>query len=125
MGHEFYQRGFTSGLRGVPSLLAWVVVLLFSFFPYSSQEAVVNEEPAVQDSNAVSTANDFQDIKAEVGYSDPQRYGESEPETLIRWILIGAGAWCLIAIFLFALFRRPAVDQNWIRDQSEQDALES
>lgn len=121
MEHGFYKSGFTSGLRGVPSLFTWVTVLLISFSPCSSQEPAVNEELLVRDSNANSTVNDFQEVKAEVGYRDPQRYGKGEPETLIRMILIGAGVWCLIAIFLFALFHRPSVDQNWVRDSTEQD----
>ena len=108
MEHEFYRRGFTSGLRGVPSLFAWVVVLLFSLFSYSpcgSQDLHVNEKMAAQDSNASSTAGGFQEIKAEVGYRDPQRYSKGEPERLLRWILIGAGVWCLVIIFLFALLQ--------------------
>ena len=130
MEHEFYKRGFTSGLRGVPSLLAWVVMLLFSlisYLPCGSQDPLVNEEinetMAAQDSNARSTVDGFQEIKTEVGYRDPQRYSKGEPERLLRWVLIGAGVWCLVVIFLFALFRRPSVNRNWVREQSEQDDL--
>ena len=74
MEHEFYRRGFTSGLRGVPSLFAWVVMLLFSFSPCGSQDPSVDEKMAAQDSNASSTVGGFQEVKAEVGYRDPQRY---------------------------------------------------
>ena len=125
MEHEFYRRGFTSGLRGVPSLFAWVVMLLFSFSPCGSQDPSVNEKTAAQDSNASSTVSGFQEIKTEVGYRDPQRYSKGEPEKLLRWILIGAGVWCLVLIFLIALFHRSSVDRNWVREQSEQDDLQS
>jgi len=128
MEHVFYRRGFTSGLRGVPSLLAWVVMLLFSFSPCGSQEPIamkINEEAAVQNSNASSTVDGFQEVKTEVGYRDPQRYSKGEPERLLSWILIGAGVWCLVVIFLFALFHRSSVDRSWVREQSEQDDLQS
>ena len=132
MEHKFYKRCFTSGLRGVPSLLAWVVMLLFSLFSYSlnaSQDPLVDqkidEKMAAPDSNASSTVGGFQKIKSEVGYRDPQRYSKGEPERLLSWILIGAGVWCLVFIFLFALFHRSSVDRNWVREQSEQDNLQS
>ena len=132
MEHEFYRRCFTSGLRGVPSLFAWVVMLLFLLFsnsPSGSQDPFVDqkidEKMAAPDSNASSTVGGFQEIKTEVGYRDPQRYRKGEPERLLSWILIGAGVWCLIVIFLFALFHRSSVDRNWVREQSEQDDLQS
>ena len=129
MEHEFYRRGFTSGLRDVPSLFAWVVMLLFLYSPCGSQDPFVDqkidEKTAAQDLNASSTVGGFQEIKSEVGYRDPQRYSKGEPERLLSWILIGAGVWCLIVIFLFALFHRSSVDRNWVREQSEQDDLQS
>ena len=125
MEHEFYRRGFTSGLRGVPSLFAWVAMLLFSLSPCGSQDPSVDEKMAAKDSNASSTVGGFQEVKAEVGYRDPQRYSKGEPERLLRWILIGAGVWCLVVIFLFALFHRSSVNRNWVRERSEQDDLQS
>ena len=121
MEHEFYRRGFTSGQRGVPSFFAWVVMLLFLFSPCGSKDPSVDEKMAAQDSNASSTVGGFQEIKTEVGYRDPQRYSKGEPERLLRWILIGAGVWCLVVIFLFALFHRSSANRNWVREQSEQD----
>ena len=125
MEHEFYRSSFTSGRRGVPSLFAWIVMLLFSFSPYGSQGPSADEKIAAQDSNASSTVNGFQEIKSETGYRDPQRYGKNEPETLLKWLLIGSGVWCLIVIFLFALFHKSSVDRNWVREQAEQDDFES
>ena len=125
MEHEFYRSGFTSGRRGVPSTFAWVVMLLFSFSPYGSQDSAADKKIAAQDSNVSSTVNGFQEIKTETGYRDTQRYSKSEPETLLKWLLIGSGVWCLIVIFLFALFHKSSVDRNWVREQSEQDDFES
>ena len=124
MEHEFDRSSFTSGRRGVPSLCAWVAMLLFSFSPYGSQDSGVNEKTALQDSNASSAVSGFQEIKSETGYREPQRYSKGEPEMLLKWLLIGAGVWCLIVIFLFALFHRSSVDRNWV-EQSEQDDFES
>ena len=125
MEREFYRGGFTSGRRGVPSLFAWIVMLLFSFSPYGSQDPAVNEKTAAQDSKASSAVSGFQEIKSETGYQDPQRYSKGEPETLLKWLLIGSGIWCLIVIFLFALFHKSSVDRNWVREQAEQDDFES
>ena len=130
MEHEIYRRCLTSGLRGVPSHFAWVVMLLFSLFlssPSGPQDPLVDqkidEKMAAHDSNASSTVGGFQEIKSKVGYRDPQRYSKGEPERLLSWILIGAGVWCLVVIFLFALFHRSSADRNWVREQSEQDDL--
>ena len=125
MEHEFYRSSFTSGRRGVPSIFAWVAMLLFSFSPYGSQDPGVNEKTAAHDSNASSTVSGFQEIKSETGYRDPQRYSKGEPETLLKWLLIGSGVWCLIVIFLFALFHKSSVDRKWVRERSEQDDFES
>ena len=128
MEHEFYRSSFSSGRRGVPSLFAWFAMLLFSFSPcelHGLQDPNVDEKTAAQDSDANSTVNGFQEIKSETGYRDPQRYGKDEPETLLKWLLIGSGVWCLIVIFLFALFHKSSVDRNWVRERSEQDDFES
>ncbi len=125
MEHEFYRSSFSSGRRGVPSIFAWGAMLLFSFSPYGSQDPSVNEKMAAQDSNASSTVSGFQEVKSETGYRDPQRYSKGEPETLLKWLLIGSGVWCLIVIFLFALFHKSSVDRAWVREQSEQDDFES
>ena len=125
MEHEFYRSSFSSGRRGVPSIFAWVAMLLFSFSPYGSQDPSVSEKMAAQDSNASSTVSGFQEVKSETGYRDPQRYSKGEPETLLKWLLIGSGVWCLIVIFLFALFHKSSVDRNWVRERSEQDDFES
>ena len=132
MEHEIYRRCFTSGQRSVSSHFAWVVMLLFPLFsnlPSGPQDPFVDqkndEKMAAPDSNASSTVGGFQEIKSEVGYRDPQRYGQGEPERLLSWILIGAGVWCLVVIFLFALFHRSSIDRNWVREQSEQDDLQS
>ena len=123
MEYEFYRSGFRSGLRGVPSLFAWVAMLL-SFSLCGSQGPSVNETTAALGSDTSSTVSGFQEIKAETGYRDPQRYSKDEPETLLKWLLIGSGVWCLVVIFLFALFHRSSVDRNWV-EQSEQDDFES
>ncbi len=125
MEHKFYRGGLGSGLRGVPSRFAWGVVLLFLFSSYGLQEPGVSEKGAAYDSNANSSVSGFQEIKSELGYRDPERYSKGEPETLLKWLLIGAGVWCLIVIFLFALFRKSSVDRDWVREQSAQDDLPS
>ena len=124
MEHEFYKSGFTSGPRGVPSFFAWGVMLLFSLSQYGSQVPAVNQKTTTPDANASSMASGFQDIKSETGYHDPQRYSKGEPEMLLKWLLMGAGAWCVIVIFLFALFYKSSVDPNWGTRQSEQDDIE-
>jgi len=92
-----------------------LVIFLFLFSLPSENYLFSQEVPKTSSS---STAHDFQDIKKEVGYSDPQRFGKAGPVTLISWLLIASGVWCLIAIFLYALFNKSSIDSNWVREQS-------
>ena len=77
-------------------------------------------EKRQQGARSGSTVHDFQDVKQEVGYSDPKRFGEVDPTTLISWVLIGAGIWCLLAIFLYAYFAKSSVDKAWLSEQKEE-----
>ena len=90
------------------------VVLLFHFTTCQA-----NEPDRLQETNSERTVRDFQDVKQEVGYADPQRFGKVRPATLISWILIGTGIWILIAIFLFAFYNRSPTDKVWLKKEDE------
>ena len=113
MGRRFYSDEMTVGW-----FLSTVVVVAL-LFPTSSC-LMANEERLQQVAQNGSSVHDFQDVKQEVGYRDPQRFGEVDPTTLISWVLIGAGIWCLLAIFLYAYFAKSSVDKAWLSEQKEE-----
>lgn len=91
-----------------------VIAVALLFQPQPATELV-----RLQETSSEWTVRDFQDVKQEVGYSDPQRFGKVRPTTLISWILIGTGIWLLIVIFLFAFFTRSPTDKVWLNKEDE------
>ncbi len=94
------------------------VVVVALLFPISSC-LMASEERLQQVAQHGSSVHDFQDVKQEVGYRDPKRFGKVDPTTLISWVLIGAGIWCLLAIFLYAYFAKSSVEKAWLSEQKE------
>lgn len=113
MGRRFYSDEMT-----VCWFLSTVVVVVL-LFPASSC-LMASEKRLQQVAQNGSTVHDFQDVKQEVGYQDPKRFGEVDPTTLISYVLIGAGIWCLLGIFLYAYFAKSSVDKVWLSEQSEE-----
>lgn len=113
MGRKFYSNEMN--VRWFLSTVAVVALLL----PASSC-LMASEKGLQQVAQNGSTVHDFQDVKQEVGYDDPQRFGEVDPTTLISWVLIGAGIWCLLGIFLYAYFAKSSVDKVWLSEQNEE-----
>ena len=113
MGRRFYLDEMT-----VCWFLSTVVVVAL-LFPTSSC-LMASEERSQQVAQHGSSVHDFQDVKQEVGYSDPKRFGEVDPTTLISWVLVGAGIWCLLAIFLYAYFAKSSVGKAWLSEQKEE-----
>ena len=92
------------------------VVVVATVLP-TSPCLMASETGMQQAASDGSSVYDFQDVKQEVGYRDPKRYGEVDPATLVSWILIGAGIWCLLVIFLYAFFAKSSVDKIWLEEQ--------
>ena len=113
MGRRFYSDEMTVGW-----FLSTVVVIALLFT--ASSCLMASEERSQQAAPSGSSVHDFQDVKQEVGYRDPKRFGEIDPTTLILWVLIGAGIWCLLAIFLYAYFAKSSVDKAWLSEQKEE-----
>ena len=78
-----------------------IVIAVALLFQQALCQAI--ESDRRQEINNASTVHDFQDVKHEVGYSDPQRFGKVQPTILISWILIGTGIWFLLYIALFEI----------------------
>ena len=95
------------------------VVVVASLFPISPCLRA-SEKGLQQTATDRSSVRDFQDVKQEVGYRDPKRYGEIDPTTLISWILIGTGIWCLLVIFLYAFFAKSSVDKIRLEEPKDQ-----
>ena len=95
------------------------VVVVALLFPISAC-LMASEKRLQQVAQNGSSVHDFQDVKQEVGYRDPKRFGEVDPTTLISRVLIGAGIWCLLAIFLYAYFAKSSVDKTWLSEQKEE-----
>ena len=113
MSRRFYSNEIT-----VCWFLSTVVVVAL-LLPTSTC-LMASEERLQQVAQNGSSVHDFQDVKQEVGYRDPKRFGEVDPITLISWVLIGAGIWCLFAIFLYAYFVQSSVDKAWLCEQKEE-----
>ncbi len=96
----------------------WPIVIAVAL-PFQTAACQATEPVRLQETNSTSTVRDFQDVKQEVGYSDPQRFGKVQPTILISWILIGTGIWLLLVIFLFALFYRSPADKIWLAKEEE------
>jgi len=72
-----------------------IVIVFALLFQSAACQAI--EPVRLQETHSEWTVHDFQEVKQEVGYSDPQRFGKVQPTTLISWILIGTGVWLLVA----------------------------
>lgn len=94
-----------------------IVIAVALLFQFTTCQAI--EPVRLQETSSEWTVHDFQDVKQEVGYSDPQRFGKVQPTTLISWILIGTGIWLLIVIFLFAFFTRSPTHKIWLNKEDE------
>ena len=98
----------------------WFRPLVIAFALLFQTTACQAIEPVkLQEADSEWTVHDFQDVKREVGYSDPERFGKVKPKTFISWILIGTGIWLLIVIFLFAFFTRSPTDKIWLEKKDE------
>jgi hypothetical protein len=112
MGRRFYAD------ETIASWFLPTVVVVASLYP-NSPCLPASERRLQQTAPGGSTVHDFQDVKQEVGYQDPKRYGEVDPTTLISWILIGSGTWCLLVIFLYAFFAKSSVDKIWLEERKD------
>ena len=113
MGRRFYTDGM------IASCFWPTVTTVFLLIPFSPC-CKAGDRCRQQETSSGSSVHDFQDVKKEVGYVDPERFGKVKPTTLISWVLIGAGIWCLIAIFLYAYFTRSSTDKLWLEEQNEE-----
>ena len=89
-------------------LLFLLVFALFSFFIYHfvflSSDKKVNEQAAKVSQQSTSTIADFQEVKQELGYKDPDRFRDTNPVSLIKGLIAALGVWMVLIIILYFLF---------------------